>query len=283
MRDKLLSVIQELTADLNRISSYSEVSTEQVVVERLLTSLGWDQYNIDEITRQYTLGDLRVDYALLLSRTPQVFIEVKRPQESDLERHQKQLLDYSFRQGVPLAVLTNGIEWWFYLALTEVSWEQRKFYTIDLSEQKPEDICDKLIDFLSKENVSSGDAIKNAERIRKSRDTKRTIVATLPKAWNQVVSDMDPVLVELLRDTTEKLCGFRPGIRDVKRFLRDYKTSSTALPTSNGKKGPPKPITSGPTSAKTPMICSSRLRCVTRRSMLKQRWVQTVLKSSVGV
>ena len=47
-----------------------------------------------------------------------------------------QLLDYSFRQGVELAILTNGKTWWFYLPTKKGDWKARKFYTIDIIQQE---------------------------------------------------------------------------------------------------------------------------------------------------
>jgi len=45
-----------------------------------------------------------------------IFLEVKRAGEDlNNEKHEDQLLEYSFRQGVELAVLTNGMTWWLYL------------------------------------------------------------------------------------------------------------------------------------------------------------------------
>ena len=100
---------------------------------RILSLLGWDIYNIDEVVPECSVGSQRVDYTLRHSNASEVFIEVKKVGE-DLEKHQEQLLNYSFREGIKLSILTNGISWRFYLPLHEGSWEQRKFYTIEIYE-----------------------------------------------------------------------------------------------------------------------------------------------------
>ena len=64
------------------------------------------------------------------------FVLVKRPRE-ELAAHQEQLLNYSFREGVKLSILTNGFTWWFYLPLNEGSWEERRFFTADFFERIP--------------------------------------------------------------------------------------------------------------------------------------------------
>jgi hypothetical protein len=51
---------------------------------------------------------------------------------------------------VGLAILTNGISWYFYLPLQEGSYEQRNFYTIEIYDQESEEIVKKFEEFLSK-------------------------------------------------------------------------------------------------------------------------------------
>ena len=220
MREKLTFLIKSLQSD-RRISSFDEAATKQAVVLRLLAILGWDPFNIDEVKPEYIVGGRRVDYALRLANMNKVFIEVKRIGEA-LEDHQEQLLNYSFQEGVKLAILTNGITWFFYLPLHEGSWEQRRFYTVDLLQQDTEDINARLVDFLSKENLVSGKAIDNAEKIYKSQQKENIIKNALPKAWNKIVSDPDELLIELIGETTEKLSGFRPEADNVEHFLAKY-------------------------------------------------------------
>ena len=167
MEEKLLSLVEQLKSD-RRLASFDEAATKQIVLLRILSLLGWDIYNIDEVMPEYAVGSQRVDYALRHSNANKVFIEVKKVGE-DLERHQEQLLNYSFKEGVSLAILTNGISWRFYLPLHEGSWEQRKFYTVEIYDQNSEDIVGKFLDYLAKENVYSGKYIQNAEAVYKSR------------------------------------------------------------------------------------------------------------------
>ena len=108
-----------------------ESATKQGVVLRLLSIAGWDTFDVSQVVPEYTVGTRRVDYALRPGTPNAVFIEVKRTGEN-LERHQQQLLEYCFQEGVNLAVLTNGRTWWLYLPLQAGSWEQRRFLTIDL-------------------------------------------------------------------------------------------------------------------------------------------------------
>ena len=217
MNVKLLNLINDFKQD-RRLLTFDEAATKQAVILRVLKSLGWDPFNIDEVYPEYSVGGRRVDYALRHNGRNKVFIEVKKVNE-DLEKHQEQLLNYSFQEGVKLAILTNGISWWFYLPLHEGSWEQRKYYTIEIYDQETKDIVQKFEEFLSKENVISDRAIENAEKIYKSRQKRVLIEATLPKAWEKIITEPDELLVELLADTTEKLCGYKPDNEVVAQFL----------------------------------------------------------------
>lgn len=200
------------------LSSYDEAATKQVVILRILKALGWDPFNIDEVYPEYSAGDRRVDYALRYNGRNKVFIEAKKVNE-DLEKHQEQLLNYSFQEGVKLAILTNGIGWWFYLPLREGSWEQRKFYTIEIYDQQSDDIVNKFEEFLSKENVISDRAIENAEKLYNGKQKQYLIEETLPKAWKKITTEPDELLVELLAEETEKLCGYKPDNEKVEEFL----------------------------------------------------------------
>ncbi len=206
-----------------------EASIKAGVVLRLLRVLGWDPFNVSEVTPEYTVGGRRVDFALRASNSNKVFVEVKRPRE-DLEPHQEQLLGYSFTEGVRLAVLTNGITWWLYLALSEGNWEQRRFYSLDLLEQEPSDVAKRFVEFLAKDRVVSGEAAQRAEEVYKSRQKKAVLRDSIPKAWKKLLTDPDDLLVDLLIETTEKICGFRPDLTDIEEFLRDMSPGTVGVP-----------------------------------------------------
>jgi len=217
MSEKLLQLINQLKSD-KRLVSFDEASTKQAVILRILSVIGWDTFNIDEVVPEYSIAGKKVDFSLRHSNVNKAFIEVKKIGE-DLEKHQEQLLNYSFQEGVKLSILTNGITWWFYLPLHEGSWEQRKFYTIEIYDQNAEEIVGRFIDYLAKENVISGKAITNAEAIYESRQKKYLIKETLPKAWNKLISEPDELLIDLIAESTEKLCGYKPDHSTVEDFI----------------------------------------------------------------
>jgi len=220
MENELLELIKKIQLE-RRLFSFDEAATKQGVILRILSKLGWDPFNTDEIHPEYSVAGKKVDYALRYGENNKVFIEVKKVRE-DLENHQEQLLNYSFEVGVKLAILSNGISWWFYLPLHEGSWEQRKFYTIEIYDQDAEEITRKFVDLVSKESVISGKAIENAEKIYTGKQKQYLIEKTLPKAWNKLINETDESLIELIAEVTEKLCGYKPDHDTVEKFLGSY-------------------------------------------------------------
>lgn len=217
MREKLISYLRQLKSD-RRIDKFNEADTKQAVLLRIISLLGWDIFDRDEVTPEFAIGKQRVDFALRQSGRNKAFIEVKKVGE-DLEKHQEQLLNYSFKEGVKLAVLTNGISWRFYLPLHEGSWEQRKFYTIELYNQDIDDIADRFISYLERENVISEKSVQNAEEVYRSKQKEYLIGDTLPLAWNKLIYEPDELLIELIADATEKQCGYKPDNAIVEDFI----------------------------------------------------------------
>lgn len=243
MNEKISEFIDRLKSN-PRITTFDEASTKQAIILPIIQLLGWNPFDIDEVTPEYTVENKKVDYSLRLNNTNEFFIEVKKPSE-DLENHQNQLLDYSFRQGVELATLTNGITWWFYLPTQKGTWLDRKFYAIDIYQQDSEDIANKFIDLLLKDNVKSGSALKNAISIYKGKQKSKVISQTIPEAWNKIITEPDSLLIELLIEAVERLCGYKPESEKVKEFIKNNRDQLTVFPNieivkSVGKTSKPK-------------------------------------------
>ena len=160
----LLARLQEIRL-LRNVEQYDEASAKQTLILPILKELGWDPFNRDEVYPEYPLDDKKLDYCLKIGTVPKVFIEAKKPAE-ELERHEEQLLQYSFKHNVGLAILTNGIVWWFYLPISKESiWRERKFIAIDIKNQEPSDTNANFIFYLDKGRVAAGSAIEQAEDI----------------------------------------------------------------------------------------------------------------------
>lgn len=150
--------ISRIRKDLESGRFRNEASVSQGAVMPILGALKWPVYNTDIVAPEYALEARRVDFALCYPELkPRVFIEVK--QVGQTEGADKQLLEYAFHAGVPMAVLTDGQEWHFYLPGEQGAYQERRVYKLDLLERDLEECVDRLQRYLSYENVRTGDAI----------------------------------------------------------------------------------------------------------------------------
>jgi predicted type IV restriction endonuclease len=219
MKQQIESFIDELRSN-KKISTFDEASTKQAVVLRLLSFLGWDIFDVEEVYPDYSANSNRVTYALRAKSSNKVFIEVKRVQEK-LDNHQKDLINFASQEGVELSILTNGVIWWFYLISVEGNWQKKWFLSIDFLKQKPDHITIQLSDLLNKNKILKGQAIKAARVLHKDKNQK--IAADfVPKAWNQIISQPNKIFVELLSDSTEKLCGYRVESAQIEKYLKKH-------------------------------------------------------------
>ena len=228
MNDRLTTEIERIRSD-ESIPALDEANVKQGVILPILDALGWNPFNTNEVRPEYPVQAGNVDYSLRLQGANRVFLEAKRPSE-DLGRHQDQLLNYSFREGVPLAVLTNGLNWWFYLPLQVGSWEERRFGVIDLRNPDVSQTADRLIDFLSRENVRSGVAVAYAESLLDKLWKNKKIEEALPRAWNQLITDPHDQLLASLNQKVMELCGWGADLDQLKHFLANLSNPSPTPP-----------------------------------------------------
>lgn len=216
--------LAELTGRLTGIANalaQSEEATKQGAVLPILAELGWDRDDITQVVPEYQVGNGRVDYCLRIGEREKVFVEVKRAGEQ-LDQHQEQLLDYAFRQGVNIAVLTNGLVWWLYLPLFEGGWEERKFLALDLEHQDPNRAAEHFVRFLSRERTEGGQAVESATELHEGEAREREIRRTIPRAWRELCTQPDEPLLELLAEKVESLCGHRPQANTLEGFLTTH-------------------------------------------------------------
>lgn len=231
--------IQEIRAAIEAAQFANEAAISQGIVLRLLSALAWPCYDTQVVTPEYSLEGGRVDFALCHPPgKPIAFIEVKQigRQSEDSER---QLFEYAFHTGVPLAILTDGQEWHFFLPAEQGDYGERKVYKLDLLERKVGECASRLVRYLKYQAIVSGAAIAAAREDYQDVARNRLIEATLPKAWKKLVEDKDDLLVELIADRAASLCGYKPDSDTVTRFLEDSLTLKEAPPMQPPR--PPKP------------------------------------------
>jgi predicted type IV restriction endonuclease len=132
--------IDDIREGLDKGVFIGEAAVSQGIVLRLLNVLTWPTYNTQVIIPEYSVEGRRVDYALCHpSSKPVVFIEVK--QVGNIEGAERQLFEYAFHEGVPIAILTDGREWRFFHPTAQGDYRERKVHEMDLTEDDSEKKC----------------------------------------------------------------------------------------------------------------------------------------------
>jgi hypothetical protein len=135
-------------------STVSEADTKAGLIEPIIEELGWDIRDPEEVRREYRrLGtDNPVDYALLLLRTPRLFVEAKGiGGHLDDPRWSNQTVAYATAAGVEWVALTNGAQWRIYNAHAPVPIEKKLFRAVDL-DKDPDEVV-RVFRLLGKDNM----------------------------------------------------------------------------------------------------------------------------------
>ena len=214
--------IDDIRDALKRGEFVSEALVSQGIVRRLLDTLGWPQFNPQIVIPEYSVPDGRVDFALCHPvLKPMVFIEVKQVGQSD--GAERQLFEYAFHAGVPIAVLTDGQKWQFFHPIGRGNYEERRVYTLDLIEADDEESVSRLNRYLNYESVCTG---KSSEAIADdylNASNQRLIEENLPEAWSKLMEEKDEILLDLVAEKVESLCGYKPTDDQVWDFLINLK------------------------------------------------------------
>ncbi len=206
---------------MENAAGLNERTTQTAIVLPIFRALGWNTADPDEVTfEQPVAGHLRgsVDIVLISREKPLVLIETKAPSQSlDAEKNRNQLFDYCRMMDVSLGVLTNGVEWRFYLG--GGSAELHLAEVFDLIKDQPLECVLKLERLLSRDKVSDEGAYTYAK--------KAWFRRTLVQAWDRLLSSGDKGLKSRLRKAVKESTGVDiPGL-EVEDFLKQQAISSS--------------------------------------------------------
>ena len=189
----LRNTIAHILEHKQHLVEANEATTQQYVVLPILRALGWDDVNLAsmEILPEYTVESKRADYALHIQRDrkPVVLVECKRWNQS-IEKHEEQICFYAYSGDIPLAVITNGKLWRFYLSQWKASsLSDRIFCETDIESR--ENAVSDLEKYLLKSNVASGEAALNAEI---ALEEKGQVDTSKPSPMDSNIGDVNDVV-----------------------------------------------------------------------------------------
>ena len=74
--------------------------------------------------------------------------------------------------------------------------------------------------FLSKQKVLSGEALAAASEALEKKRAELESERTIPRAWDVILAGPDSLLVDLISETVEEMCGWRPSREQVTQFTK---------------------------------------------------------------
>lgn len=232
-----------LRETLNRISGMTEPPPNEQetithIIEPILRDLGWDVSNDRgnrEVRPQHSVGGskkIKMDIALMKDNRCVCVVEAKKPSVKLTGDPEDQVLMYAFHGGVTYCVLTNGLEWRFYLPF-EVESEEREFAVLKLKEDPIKQSENDLKRFLSREAVLNGDAGRDADRQLKQRQIDRE----LPDIWRKMLTEPDQELVTWVEKRISDKHGFSPSAEQVAKII--VATTAPSQPTYSSNPASP--------------------------------------------
>jgi predicted type IV restriction endonuclease len=179
--------------------SMGEAQTKESFINPLISALGWDIADFDEVKLEYkhTKKATPVDYALLIDMTPKLYVEAKQL-GSNLDDFKwiAQILTYSTMAGVKWALLTDGNHYKLYNTTAEARLEEKLFYEWKMKDLS-EDNVDEILNFL---NLLTKEKFKDDEIERAWKNHFE--VNKVRKALEKLIDDKDESILKLITKKT---------------------------------------------------------------------------------
>ncbi len=210
----------------------NEADAKGAWIRPILIELGWQ--GLQRIREEYSItrAQMRLDYALLgTNGKPVALIEAKAPRE-DLEAHVEQVLNYSFHEGVDIAILTTGAVWWMFLPCERGEPLDRRFAVLDVARDPVDALAETFDSCLRYENLAGRVAERWAKEQLEARRNEERLSAALPRIWHELAEAPDPTLVKRVQEESQRRLGLPASEELVKEVLRGSPTSEQPRPTS---------------------------------------------------
>jgi predicted transport protein len=134
------------TAAKLKASGGNEANTKALLVEPMLSALGWDTTDVDQVEREYRVYDkTALDYALKIDGELRLFVEAKAVgKQLDDKAFISQTVNYANNEGVVWCVLTNGLAYRVYKTNEPVAMEDKPLFEVDLTEGSTSEVAQAL-------------------------------------------------------------------------------------------------------------------------------------------
>lgn len=201
MKDALL----DIRAKLEESAYKNEEHVRLNLVLRILGELGWSIWNPKEVNAEFVVAPgedkTKVDLAVFLTAyTPVIFMEIKAVGQlsGKLAEIEKQLRNYNRNNTALFSIITDGQEWRFYFSQTGGEFSHKCFKVVHVLRDEIEEIERNFRSFLSKTEIVSGNAQREAEGYLQLSQKQRVIEDCLPLARRLIQEPPYPSLPEVL-------------------------------------------------------------------------------------
>jgi predicted type IV restriction endonuclease len=224
MRQTLEDIRKKLTEHVYKNEEHVRLS----LVARLLSKLGWDIWNPNEVNTEFYAvpgeDSSRVDIALFqTSYTPSVYIEVKAvgKLQGDLRLFETQLRDYNRNNTAVFTILTDGQQWRFYYSQIGGEFSRKCFKILDFISDDIDELEVSFRSFLSRSEVDNGNAKRNAERYLQMSQKQRVMEDMFPQAEKMIKEPPFPSLPQALVELVSS-AGFEISIEEAAQFIQEF-------------------------------------------------------------
>lgn len=227
---KILNEIAEKYESQKGLIS-NESATIDNLIKPLFEQLGWNFSNIEEVRAQYgaAIGKKgeKVDYAFVQNDLPCLLVECKHHTEP-LKRHVNQLYQYFGASKAPLAVLTNGVEYWFFTDTVETNkMDAEPFFVFNILSYTDRDI--EVLNLYGKDAFDEERIKTEARRLKYQFAVKAFLNAQYQdpnEDFIRFVIRNAPLQAKAPTMTAKNISSMRPI---VKAAIRDFITDNVSI------------------------------------------------------
>jgi predicted transport protein/predicted type IV restriction endonuclease len=173
-------------------SGGNEANTKALLIEPMLSALGWDTTDVDQVEREYRVYDkTALDYALKSDGELRLFVEAKavgRPLED--KAFISQTVNYANNEGVVWCVLTNGLAYRVYKTNEPVAMEDKLLFEVDITEGSTSEVG-QAVQLISRDALANGVLDEWGERVftdNRVREALSTLAAKPPAELIEVLT-----------------------------------------------------------------------------------------------
>ena len=159
-----------------------------------------------------------------------MFIEVKAvgKLEGSIFQTENQLRDYNRNNTALFSIITDGRKWRFYYSQTGGEFSQKCFKILDLLEGNIDDVELSFQSFLSKSEISNGNAKISAEKYLKLSQKQRAMKDALLEARRMILKPPYPSLPQAIVQVVSER-GFSISEKEAIQFVKEFGTKEPVI------------------------------------------------------